>query len=63
MTTKSLVPKLVSLSIALSWLSAAPSVSAADAFDPMSAWDVRGGTTGMMYFKMPFHADKTEPST
>ncbi len=63
MTQKSLIPRLLGLSIAVSGMAAAPSASAADAFDPMNAWDVRGGTTGMMYFKMPFHADKNEPGT
>ena len=63
MTQKSLIPRLVGLTIALSWLGTGTNASAADAFDPMNAWEVRGGTTGMMYFKMPFHADQSEPGT
>ena len=59
MQRRSLVSTLVSLTIALSWTGQA---SASD-FDPMNAWEVRGGTTGMMYFKLPFHAaaDDTGP--
>lgn len=48
---------LISLATTLSY---SGSVAAYDPLNPGSIWTTKGGTAGMMYFKLPFHASEAK---